>query len=295
MAKSIAQILGLPLSSVEEHVFPDGERRIRIAESVVEEWCIVVQSTSTPVDSRYMELFFLIDGLRRSGASRVSTVVPYFGYQRQDHIFRDGEAVSLEVIISILSKLGIDDFISVDMHTSRIPDLFSSTIKVSHLSALPLFAKVILKEGWNIPEAVLVSPDMGGIRRIKILSALLDNMSWAAVEKNRDLVTGSLSENTLGEGRITGAKIGIIVDDMVASGNTMVKAAELIKKEGIERVYTFATHAVFSHDAPILLERSGISKIFVTDSVYIPEEKKFKKLTVLPLAKTICQGINALQ
>src|SRR5437879_5659851 len=108
LAEKIAHASHVPLSPVEEFIFPDGERRVRIVENVVEEHCVIIQPTSTPVDQHYMELFFLIDGLRRSGAAQVTAVVPYFGYQRQDHVFRDGEAVSLEVIIKILSSLKID-------------------------------------------------------------------------------------------------------------------------------------------------------------------------------------------
>lgn len=292
LAKLVADVCGIPLSPVDEHIFPDGERRVRIADNVVGEACVLVQSTSTPVDGHYMELFFLIDGLRRSGASRVIAVIPYFGYQRQDHIFRDGEAVSLEVIINILTILHIDDFISVDMHASRIPDLFPSAITIQHISALPLFAQIIRKKGWDNDSAVLISPDMGGIRRVKQLSEILGNMPWAAIEKNRDLVSGTLSENSLGEGSIENKKTALIVDDMISSGETMVKAAELLRKSAIDKVYAFATHAVFSQEAPKIMENSLIEKVFVTDTVVIPREKHFKKLHILSVSELIAKTVQ---
>lgn len=328
LAEKISRELSVELSPVEMFIFPDGERRVRITEPVVDEDVILIQSASTPVDQHYMELFFMLDGLKRSGASTITLVIPYFGYQRQDHIFRDGEAVSLEVIIRILDSLKVDRVISVDMHSSRIPDLFPSRIPVSHLSALPLFAKKIkelvcvnipndssvILNGMKDPatrdsssrrtrndikdelstldDIVLISPDMGGIRRIRMLSELLGGMPYAATEKNRDLETGALEETKLGEGSVTGKKRAIIVDDMIASGGTIVNAAELLQKLGIEEMYTFATHAVFSSDAPKILEASQVKKIFVTDTVFISEEKKFEKLEILSVAGTIAETLH---
>lgn len=292
IAEKIAVALSLPLSPVDEFIFPDGERRIRIIESVVGEDTILVQSASTPVDEHYMEMFFLIDGLRRSGAKRVTVVIPYFGYQRQDHIFRDGEAVSLEVIISILTSLKVDHVVSVDMHTSRIPDLFPATIPVSHVSALPVFAKKISDIGWNDEKTVLVSPDMGGIRRIKMLSELLGGMSWVATEKNRDLETGALKENKLGEGSIEGKTRAIIVDDMISSGGTIANAVRLLEELGIKESITFATHPVFSKEAPKILQQCATGRVYVADTVTIPKEKQFEKLEVLSVSEAIARAIS---
>ena len=159
LAEKIAKDLNLELSPVEIFVFPDGEKRIRIKENVVGKDCIIVQSASIPPDENYMELFIMIDALKRSGAKSIKVVIPYLGYQRQDHIFRDGEAVSLEVIAEILTRVGMTELFSFDLHSPKIPDIFS--IPVHHLSALPLFAEKIKKE-FNLHEIVLVSPDMGG-------------------------------------------------------------------------------------------------------------------------------------
>ncbi len=290
LAQDVADILQTKLSSVDIHIFPDGERRIRITEQVVDEECVVIQSAPPPVDTNYMELFFLIDALKRSGAEKVTAVVPYFGYQRQDHVFREGEAVSLEVVIRILESLNIDRLVSVDMHTPKIPDLFH--IPVSHISALPLFAKTIKEHGWDTPESVLISPDMGGIGRIKKLSELLGGMAVAAVEKNRDLETGSLQVSSFGEGSVTGKKQAIIVDDMIASGKTIALASAFLHEQGIEEIHVFATHAVFSEDAPHILEGSFAKEIFITDTVRVSAEKQFSKLSVLSSAPIIAAGIK---
>ncbi len=289
LTEAVAKELNTPLSLIDVHIFPDGERRIRIHDKVVGKKTVVIQSAATPVDTNYMELFFIVDALKRSGAEFVTAVVPYFGYQRQDHIFRDGEAVSLEVVIKILESVGVDKLISFDMHTPKIPDIFK--IPVAHLSALPLFANEIKEKGWIHSETVLVSPDMGGIARIKKLSTLLGDMPYAAVEKNRDLSTGAISAQDIQEGSLRGKKRAIIVDDMISSGNTIITASELLKSRGIEEIIVFATHAVFAEGAQEKLQNSIATKVFVTDSVGFHKDKQFTKLGVISVAQEIAQEL----
>ena len=289
LAKHVADELGMQLGRVDTHVFPDGERRIRIAEPVVDEQVFVLQTANTPVDSNYMELFFLIDALKRSGAEFVTTIIPYFGYQRQDHVFQDGEAVSLEVIINILEHIGANRVISFDMHSVKIPSLF--TIPVTHVSALPLFAAQVIHNGWDRKDTVLVSPDMGGVARIKKLSELLNNMDIASLEKNRNLVSGELSGDAI-HGVVTGKKRALLIDDMIATGGTMFLAAERLLQRGITDVYAFATHAVFTEEAAEKMEKSKIKSFFVTDTVSIPKEKQFTKLQILSIAREIANTIK---
>ena len=139
LAEKIAKKLGLSLSPREIFIFPDGERRIQIQENVVDEDVIIIQTTSTPVDQNYLELFFLIDAAKRSGARSVKVVMSYVGYQRQDHVFRDGEAVSMQVIITTLESLGIECVIACDLHTIRIPELFH--VPVKHLTGFTSFCR----------------------------------------------------------------------------------------------------------------------------------------------------------
>jgi len=291
LAKKIARNLGESLSPLEIFIFPDGERRLRVEEHIVDEQAVIVQSTCTPSDQNYMELFFLADAVQRSGARSTTAVVPYLGYQRQDHVFRDGEAVSLEVIVKTLEAVGINWLIAFDLHSVKIPEVFK--IPVKHLSALPLFAEEIGRRGWKTEDTVLVSPDMGGIRRIKILSELLKGMPYAVIEKQRDLATGRVEALGI-EGAL--ARRALIVDDMISSGGTIIKAAELLREKGVEEVVVFATHAVFSDKAPVLLQESTIQDVYVTDTVYIPLHKYFPKLTVLSVAemtaKTIEEKLN---
>ncbi|HVZ58665.1 MAG TPA: ribose-phosphate diphosphokinase, partial [Patescibacteria group bacterium] len=221
LAEKVAQKLGIAVSPAEIFIFPDGERRIQIQERVVDEDVVIVQPTTPPTEINYFELFFLADAAKRSGARSVIAVVPYLGYQRQDHVFRDGEAVSLEVIVNTMQSVGIDKVISFDLHTIKIPEVFS--IPMEHLSALTLFATEIKKQQWAGLDTVLVSPDMGGIRRVKLLSEMLSDMPYATIEKNRDLATGHIEIADV-EGEITHRVI--ICDDMISSGGTIVKAAQ---------------------------------------------------------------------
>lgn len=289
LTEAVAKVLNQPLSLIDVHVFPDGERRIRVHDNVVGQHVAVIQPASTPVDTNYMELFFIVDALKRSGAEFVTAVVPYFGYQRQDHVFREGEAVSLEVVIKILESVGVNKLISIDMHTPRIPDLF--TIPVAHLSALPIFAETIKKHHWNNQETVLVSPDMGGIGRVKKLSGFLENMPFVSIEKNRDLATGVVTVEGIEDGHVAGKKRAILVDDMISSGNTIVLGASLLRMQGIQEVIVFATHPIFSVDAPSKLQNSDVTKVFVTDTVELSDDKQFPKLEVISLAPVIAQEL----
>jgi ribose-phosphate pyrophosphokinase len=288
LAEKIAKSLSASFSPLEIFVFPDGERRIRVEEKVVDEETVVVQSANTPADTNYMELFFIADALKRSGARTVSAVIPYLGYQRQDHIFRDGEAVSLEVIVETLEAVGVDKIITVDLHSVKIPELFR--IPIVHLSALELFAENI-KE-LSEENFVLVSPDMGGIRRIKILSELLSNAPWATIEKNRDLETGLVTADKI-EGDNANGKTAIIVDDMISTGKTIATACNLLEKQGAKNIYVFATHAVFSKEAPEILQNSKAKEIFVTDSIFIPEDKHFQKLKILSIDNLIANSLKS--
>lgn len=291
LSEKIAAKLHVPLLPVDMHIFPDGERRVRIEEPVAGEACVVIQSTSTPVDGNYMELVFIIDGLKRSGATSVTVVIPYVGYQRQDHVFREGEAVSLAVVIKMLEAMGADNVIACDLHSIKIPEFFH--IPLVHVSALPLFAKKIseIEGGGSADDAILISPDMGGIRRVKLLSEMLDNMPYASIEKNRDLESGNVTADVI-HGDIK--KRAFIIDDMISSGSTITTAADLLTKKGVEEIYVFATHPVFSGNAAEVLQNSIVKKVFVTDTIAIPEKKRFAKLEILSIVAHIVSELKSV-
>jgi len=290
LAKEIAKNFNLELSPLEIFVFPDGERRIRVEEEVLGQDCVVVQSTCPPVDRNYMELFFIIDAIRRSGAKSITAVIPYFGYQRQDHVFRSGEVRSLEVVVRFLETAGATKVIGVDFHSSKVPELFK--IEAAQLSALPLFVTKIKENGWLTKETFLVSPDMGGLRRIKQVSEMLQGMPFIATIKNRDLATGNIEMSEIEGDKNIISKRAVIIDDMISSGKTIVQSAELLIKHGAEEVYVFVTHPIFSKEAPELLGNSKIKKVFVTDSVHVVSEKRFDQLEILSVADIIAKELT---
>lgn len=286
LALEIAESLHAELSPIEIFTFPDGERRVRLNEPVAGEDCIVVQPTSPPVDQNSMELFLMLDAVKRSGADKIIAVVPYLGYQRQDHVFREGEARSLELVIRLIEAAGATQFIGVDFHSVKIPELFH--IDVSELSVLSLFADKIRSIKTDLSVACLVSPDMGGLRRLDLLSNILPGMECVSVEKDRDLATGDIKVSGI-HGNVK--KTCFIIDDMISSGGTIIQALDALDKEGAEEMYVMATHAVFSADAPKLLEDSKAVKVYVTNSIEITPEKHFHKLEVLSVGKLIADSI----
>jgi ribose-phosphate pyrophosphokinase len=251
----------------------------------VGETVILVQSTNPPVDANYMELFLMVDALKRSGAEFVKLLMPYMGYQRQDHIFRDGEGVSLEIMAKIIEAVGVSEVFAFDVHSIKIPEIF--TIPTHNLSALPIFAEKI-KESFSGQEPILVSPDMGGIRRIKEISEML-NIPFTTIVKDRDLNTGNICDSKL-NGEVAG-KQALMIDDMMSTGETMIKAADLLLENGATGVFAFATHAILSGIASQKLQESKIEKVFVTDTVEIPDENLFPKLEIVSISKIAADAI----
>lgn len=289
LAEKIAKALNLNLSEIELHIFPDGEKRVRILDKVVDQHTVVVQPTSTPADQNYMELFFIVDALKRSGAKSVTAVVPYLGYQRQDHIFREGEGVSLEVVRRTLEAVGVNRLIGFDFHTIRVPELFK--IPVSHLTALPLFTEKIKKERWTGDDTMLIAPDKGGIRRIKILSDMLNGMPYGSINKSRDLATGEVTAEKIDVEKGI-KKRALIVDDLISSGGTIVTATNLLLKKGVHDIYVFTTHPVFSDAACEVLQKSAAHKVYATDTIYVPPQKEFRKLRTLSVARMVAKEIK---
>ncbi|MEK7502546.1 MAG: ribose-phosphate pyrophosphokinase [Patescibacteria group bacterium] len=294
LAEKVAGQLNTSLSPLEIFIFPDGERRVRVIDRVVEQDTVVIQSTSPNSDTAYMELFFIVDALKRSGAKSVTAVIPYLGYQRQDHVFRTGEAVSLEVIIETLESVGMNKLITFDLHSIKIPELFK--IPIVHLSALPIFAQKIKEIFPDFKNSILVSPDMGGIRRIKILSEMLSDMPYISIVKDRDLETGNIKSNKIDTNLPDfkkEVKRAIIADDMISTGRTIDAAVDLLIEQGIEESVVFATHPVFSNDYKNILQNSKVSKVFVTDTINVPDEKMFEKLEILSVAGEIAKEIKS--
>lgn len=290
LTEGLAADLKTSINFPEITVFADGERRVRLTKEVVDQDVIFVKTASeTPsLDSYLIETAFLIDSIKRSGAKTVTGIIPYIPYSRADHVFRTGEAVPLEVVINLFEKAGLSKIVFVDPHTIKMPEMFS--IDVESLSALPLFAEKIKEIGFEKDTSAIVSPDMGGLRRMEQISKLLGGLPIASVEKERDYDNGSITASAV-HGDIK--KTCFIVDDMISSGKTMVQAIEKLHEAGAEHIYAFVTHPILSSKASEILQNSHVEKVFVTDSLPIPDEKKFEKLEVITLASLISTNLQA--
>ena len=285
LAEKVAKDLGLSLGELEIVTFPDNENRVRVIDQVLDQDVILVQSTGITPNLFYMELFFILDSLKRSGAKSITLVIPYLGYQRQDHIFREGEAVSLNVIIRFIEELGVTKVISFDFHSVKIPQMFS--IPVVNLSALEVFANLI-NEGKK-DDLVLVSPDMGGVARIKKLSEYTNGLTFVSIVKDRDLNTGDIQSAKI-NGEVK--KRAVIVDDVISTGKTLIAAADLLRKNGVEEITVMATHAIIAKNASSELQNSNIEKIIVTDTIKLPVKRTFPKLEVVSVSSQIAKAIN---
>jgi ribose-phosphate pyrophosphokinase len=287
LSSELAEKLGSELIFPDVHVFPDSEKRIRVLQDVVDQKIIVLKSLSDPVDSNLLEFVFLIDALKRSGAGEVTAIIPYLAYQRADHIFRDGEAVPLEVVIKMIEDSGVDKVISLDLHSIRIPELFH--IPFVHASALQLFANTIRTLDFH-PELCVVSPDAGGVRRTQQLAEYLGGVSTITITKDRDLETGKVVTSHH-EGEIK--KVAVIIDDICSTGQTLVNAADYLLKNGVEKVYACVTHPVLSANASELIQNSQIEKIYMTNSIPVSADQQFKKLKILSVAQLLASDLKS--
>lgn len=288
LSEGLAAHVSSPLFYPDITVFPDGERRVRINENVVEKDVVFVKTSSvTPnFDSFIMETAFLIDAFKRSGADTVTGVIPYLPYSRADHVFRDGEAVPLEVVIHLFEKAGLTKILFVDPHTIKMQEMFS--IKVGALSALSVFAEKIKEIGVDHENSVIVSPDMGGLRRMEQLSKMVGDLPYTSIEKDRDYETGEIKASGIhGDVR----KTCFIVDDIISSGRTIVQAVDKLSELGAENIYIFATHPILSENAVRLLKGSKARSVFVTDALPVPPEKHFPQLEVLSLATLVGKSL----
>lgn len=268
--------------------FANDEKRVWIKDEnkVRGQKVVLIQSFSTPVDENVIESLLLIDALERLGAKEVSVLIPWMGYSLQDKVFREGEAIAAKVVADLISNSFASRVFLLDLHNPSIPGFFS--IPTYHLSAKKLFLEY-LKQHLSLDQAVVVSPDFGGLKRARDFANSLD-LPLLNIDKSRDLKTGVVTAHALHGGEVEG-KDAIVFDDVIVSGGTVAKAASLLKKEGAKRVFFIATHGIFCNDGLQVIDQSEVDQVLVSDS--IAQNKKSSKLTQLSLAplfaKTLLQ------
>ena len=289
LAGEIAEYLGLPLGKSEVKKFSDGEISVSIHESVRGSDVFVVNPTSNPVNTNLMELLIMIDGLKRASAGRITAVIPYFGYARQDRKAKSRDPISAKLVSDLITAAGADRVLTMDLHAPQIQGFFN--MPVDHLTGAPVLANYFLKkleEEGGQENLVVMSPDVGSINRARAFATRF-NAPIAIVDKRRPKANESQVMNIIGDVR---DKDIIIFDDMVDTGGTLFHAAEAIKKAGARSIRAAATHAILSGPAIEYIRTSDvIDELVFTDTIALPEEKQHPRVTVLSVAPTFAEAI----
>ena len=287
LAEAVAKELNLSLSNAEVGKFSDGEISISLPQTVRGKDVFIVQSTSSPVNDNLMELLIMIDACRRASAGRITAVMPYFGYARQDRKARPRDPITAKLVADILTAAGADRVVTMDLHAAQIQGFFD--IPVDHLYGAPLLAKYYknrMKDNW-----VVVSPDMGSVGRSRNFASRV-NASLAIVDKRRPKANAIEIMNVIGDVK---DKTCIMVDDMIDTAGTICQGAEALIKNGAKEVYACCTHGVLSGPAMDRLIASPIKEIAVLDTINLPENvRNNPKIKILSSAKTIAKAITAI-
>ncbi|PIP67917.1 MAG: phosphoribosylpyrophosphate synthetase [Candidatus Omnitrophica bacterium CG22_combo_CG10-13_8_21_14_all_43_16] len=286
LAQEICKYLKIPLADALVATFSEGEIRVKIDENVRGRDVFIIQPTCPPVNDNLMELLILIDALKRASAKRITAVLPYFGYARQDRKDQPRVPITAKLVANLITKAGADRILTVDLHAGQIQGFFD--IPMDHLYAVNIFVNHIKK--IKLKDIVIVSPDVGGIKMARAYAKKFE-APLAIVDKRR--ISGEETEamNILGD--IKGKNL-IIIDDLVATASSLVEAAAALKKQGGKEIYAAITHPVLSGPAIKRINDSVIKKLFVTNTIPVENGKKHKKIEVLSIAPLLAEAIKRI-
>ena len=283
LAEEMAQHLGQPLCAVTIRRFADGEIFVKIDENVRGRDVFIIQPTNPPAEN-VIELLLLIDAARRASAARVTAVVPYFGYARQDRKDQPRVAISAKLMANLITTAGADRVLGIDFHQHQLQGFFD--IPVDHLYAAPVFVNHFRQKSLHHP--VVVAPDVGSAKMARGFAKRLD-ASLAIIDKRRPSANVAEVVNVVGE---VENKDCLIPDDMIDTGGTVTEAAGALKRLGARRVFAFATHALLSGPAVERLRAAAIDEVTVTNTIRINEDRQFEKLKVLSIAPLLAKAIG---
>jgi ribose-phosphate pyrophosphokinase len=283
LVKEIASLLSRPLGAVVCGRFPEGEIQVQIKENVRGKDVFIIQSTCTQPNDNLMELLILIDAARRASAKRITAVLPFFGYARQDRKDRPRVPITAKLVANIITEAGADRVLTMDLHAGQIQGFFD--IPVDHLYSIRVIGEYLKKK--NLEKLVVVSPDVGGIRMARAYSKLLE-CPFAIVDKRREDATKTHVMNVIGEIK---DKTVVIVDDMISTGGSLVEAAKALADHGALEVYATVVHPVLAGPAVERIKNSNIKELIVTNSIPLTSEKKISKITQLSVASLLAEAI----
>jgi ribose-phosphate pyrophosphokinase len=288
LAEQVAADLGVSLVPSSSYAFANGELYVRFEESVRGSDAFVIQSHTAPINEWIMEHLIMVDALKRASAKRITVVLPFYGYGRQDKKHRGREPISARLVADLFKTAGADRLITVDLHADQIQGFFDGP--VDHLMALPLLADYV-KDKYGDQDIAMVSPDAGRIKVAERWSHRLGGVPLAFIHKTRrtDIANEVVANRVVGD---VSGKICVLTDDMIDTGGTIVKAAEACMDAGAAGVVIAATHAILSDPAVDRLKNSPAVEVVVTDTLPIPAEKQFDKLTILSIAPVLSRAIR---
>ena len=288
LAEEVAELLGTGLVPTSAYQFANSEIYVRFEESVRGSDAFVIQSHTAPINEWIMEHLIMVDALKRASAKRITVVMPFYGYARQDKKHRGREPISARLMADMFKTAGADRLIAVDLHTAQIQGFFDGP--VDHLMALPILSEYVSRR-YGHEQLAVVSPDAGRIKVAEQWSNRLGGAPLAFIHKTRDINRPNESVANRVVGQVEG-RICVLVDDMIDTGGTIVKAAEALMKDGAAGVVIAATHAILSDPAVDRLKNSPAAEVVVTNTLPIEDEKLFDKLTVLSIAPLISRAIR---
>lgn len=289
LAKKIADKLGLPLGNMEVGRFSDGEVSVNIQETVRGCDVFLIQSTSCPVNENLMELLVMIDAVRRASASRITAVIPYFGYARQDRKARARDPISARLVANLLERAGADRILTMDLHSSQVQGFFD--IPVDNLYGMPVLARYFSRQGIKSDNLVIVSPDVGSVARSRTMANKF-NAGLAIVDKRRPRANVMEVMNIIGD---VEGKVGIMIDDMIDTAGTITQGATaIVEKGGAKEVYACCSHGVLSGPAIERIQKSPLKQVVVLDTIEIPEEKKTDKIKIVTVSDLFAEAIERL-
>jgi len=286
LSKEIVKYLKMPLGKALVTTFSEGEIQVKIEENIRGKDVFIVQSTCTPPNKNLMELLILIDAARRASAERITAVLPYFGYARQDRKDQPRVPITAKLVANLLTNSGADRVLTIDLHAGQIQGFFD--IPLDHLFAVTTFVDHFAS--LKVKNLVVVSPDVGGIKMVRAYAKRLHS-PMAVIDKRR--ISGEDTEvmNILGE---VEGKNAIIVDDIAATAGSLVEAASALKRQGAKDVYAAITHPVLSGPALKRIASSAIKKLFVTNTIPVEDGKRHKKIKVLSIAPLLAEAIKRI-
>ena len=288
LAQHVAKELGIDLVDTQAYDFANGEIFVRFEESVRGCDAFVLQSHTDPINKWIMEQLLMVDALKRASAKRITVIAPFYGYARQDKKHRGREPISARLIADLFRTAGADRLMAVDLHTAQIQGFFDGP--VDHLFALPLLVRYVADSVEDRRLITVVSPDAGRVRVAERWTDLL-GAPLAIIHKRRDPDVPNEAKVQEVVGEVDG-RICVLIDDMIDTGGTIVKAAEALFDNGASKVIVAATHGILSGPAVERFNGSRVSEVVVTDTLPIPEDRRFDKLTILPVAPIIARAIS---